>query len=46
MENEERVQKNLRLPKDLIEQISAVAKEKDFSFNKVVIDLLRKGLEK
>lgn len=45
-ENEVRIAKYLRIPEDIVREIQALADEREVSFNKATISVLRKGLAK
>jgi hypothetical protein len=45
-DKEARTAKYLRLPDDLVREIQALADEREVSFNKATISVLRKGLAK
>lgn len=44
-ENHSGVSKTLRLPEDIVDEIQKIADKKNLSFNKVVIEFLKFGLE-
>lgn len=44
-ENHSGVSKTLRLPKDIVDEIQKISDKKNLSFNKVVIEFLKFGLE-
>ena len=44
-ENHSGVSKTLRLPEDIVDEIQKISDKKNFSFNKVVIEFLKFGLE-
>lgn len=44
-ENHSGVSKTLRLPKNIIDEIQKIDDKKNLSFNKVVIEFLKFGLE-
>lgn len=44
-ENHSGVSKTLRLPEDIVDEIQKISDKKNLSFNKVVIEFLKFGLE-
>lgn len=44
-ENHSGVSKTLRLPEDIVDEIQKISNKKNLSFNKVVIEFLKFGLE-
>mgnify|MGYP004636079455 FL=1 len=44
-ENHSGVSKTLRLPEDIVDEIQKISDKKNLSFNKVVIEFLKVGLE-
>ena len=44
-ENHSGVSKTLRLPEDIVDEIKKISDKKNLSFNKVVIEFLKFGLE-
>ncbi len=45
-ENHSGISKTLRLPEDIVDEIKKYQTRKNLSFNKVVIEFLKFGLEK
>lgn len=45
LENHSGVSKTLRLPENIVDEIQKIADKKNLSFNKVVIEFLKFGLE-
>lgn len=44
-ENHSGISKTLRLPEDIVDEIQEISDKKNLSFNKVVIEFLKFGLE-
>ena len=44
-ENHSGISKTLRLPEDIVDEIQKISDKKNLSFNKVVIEFLKFGLE-
>lgn len=44
-ENHSGVSKTLRLPEDIVDEIQKISDKKNLSFNKLVIEFLKFGLE-
>ena len=44
-ENHSGITKTLRLPEDIVDNIQEIADKKNLSFNKVIIEFLKFGLE-
>ena len=44
-ENHSGISKTLRLPEDIVDEIQRISDKKNLSFNKVVIEFLKFGLE-
>ena len=44
-ENHSGVSKTLRLPEDIVDEIQKISDKKNLSFNKVVIEFLKFGLD-
>ncbi len=44
-ENHSGITKTLRLPEDIVDNIQDIADKKNLSFNKVIIEFLKFGLE-
>lgn len=44
-ENHSGISKTLRLPENIVDEIQKIADKKNLSFNKVVIEFLKFGLE-
>ena len=44
-ENHSGVSKTLRVPEDIVDEIQKISDKKNLSFNKVVIEFLKFGLE-
>lgn len=44
MENPNRIKRSIRIPKELHEELEMVAKAREISVNKLILEILRSGI--